>query len=117
MDRAAFGITDTGLVRANNEDAFLVCNEKVGPLDNLLIVADGMGGHKAGEVASAKAVTFFFENVRAGFDSGVTDIAAVLVDALDKANGKVLRMSETSKDLRGMGTTLTACGEIGRAHV
>ena len=56
MKRKAFGLTDTGLVRPNNEDSILVMDYEIGKLPNLYAVADGMGGHKAGETASSSAI-------------------------------------------------------------
>lgn len=48
------GITNVGTVRGNNEDAYLICENKL--KDNMFLIADGMGGHNAGEIASALAV-------------------------------------------------------------
>ena len=50
------GRTDIGKKRAQNQDSIFFCDEPVGPLPNLYIVADGMGGHKAGDVASRTAI-------------------------------------------------------------
>jgi serine/threonine protein phosphatase PrpC len=86
--------TDVGRVRGHNEDAYLV-DEQLG----LVAVADGMGGHQAGEVASATAL----EALRAAVTSGEG-----IRDAVTSANAAVYDKSTTDERLRGMGTTLTA---------
>ena len=55
----AFGKTDVGLMRTINQDSIFVSTKPVGKLPNLFIVADGMGGHKAGDVASRVAIEKF----------------------------------------------------------
>ena len=86
--------TDVGRVRGHNEDSYLV-DDQLG----LVAVADGMGGHQAGEVASATAL----EALRAAVGSG-----AGVRDAVNSANDAVYEKSTTDERLRGMGTTLTA---------
>ena len=86
--------TDVGRVRGHNEDGYLV-DDQLG----LVAVADGMGGHQAGEVASATAL----EALRAAVGSG-----AGVRDAVNLANDAVYEKSTTDERLRGMGTTLTA---------
>jgi protein phosphatase len=86
--------TDVGRVREGNEDAYLV-DDAMG----LAAVADGMGGHRAGEVASATAL----EALRAAITSG-----RPLRESIQDANEAVFAKSLTDTDLRGMGTTLTA---------
>ena len=86
--------TDVGRVRDGNEDAYLV-DDAMG----LVAVADGMGGHRAGEVASATAL----EALRAAITSG-----RPLRESIEDANEAVFSKSLTDTDLRGMGTTLTA---------
>ena len=85
----AGGATDTGLVRDHNEDNYLTD-------EGLFAVADGVGGHKAGEVASQTAV----DTLQREFREPTTD---GLVDAVKTAN-----LAESNPDQRGMGTTLTA---------
>jgi protein phosphatase len=88
------GATDTGKVRANNQDAFLVD-------EHVYAVCDGVGGHQGGEVASATAV----EALRASF----TELTiAGLVAAVEEANRRVWEKAEEDPSLRGMGTTVTA---------
>lgn len=86
--------TDAGRVRDHNEDGFLVDDEL-----GLFAVADGMGGHRGGEVASATAL----ETLRETFDTGRD-----LGDAVVAANDAVFDRSTSDDAVRGMGTTLTA---------
>ncbi len=88
--------TDVGRARGRNEDAYLV-------RDPLFAVADGMGGHRGGNVASKVAL----EAMR-GFDGTDTDSASALVQDIRTANETVLARGEADRDLRGMGTTITA---------
>jgi len=94
MKLAAASATDQGLVRANNEDAFLIDDERA-----LFAVADGMGGHRGGEVASHTAI----EALRAAVASGTH-----IRDAIVRANDAVLARADGDDELTGMGTTLTA---------
>jgi protein phosphatase len=91
----AAGVTDVGRVRDGNEDDFIDQVDRLG----LVAVADGMGGHRAGEVASATAL----EALRAAVANGQS-----LRDAIEGANDAVLEKSESDRELHGMGTTLTA---------
>jgi protein phosphatase len=90
--------TDVGRVRDHNEDGFLV-DDTLG----LVAVADGMGGHNAGEVASAAAL----DALRIAFSAGAT-----IDSAVSAANEIVYEQSVADRNLRGMGTTLTA-GALG----
>ena len=96
----AKGITHMGR-RENNEDFFLVDNEL-----RLFIVADGMGGHNAGEVASSLAVRAVRDNIVGTFDRD--NPAEVIQRAVRKANAIVFSHASARDDLKGMGTTLTA---------
>jgi protein phosphatase len=87
-------LTDVGRVRSVNEDAFFVDDDS-----RLFAVADGMGGHQAGEVASATAIAA----LRTGLDEG-RPIDEVIADA----NAAVVERASGDPALRGMGTTLTA---------
>jgi PPM family protein phosphatase len=109
----AAGGTDVGRVREGNEDAYLVA-------DSVFAVADGMGGHLAGEIASATAlepVEALDGKVYADAEEAVT----ALRDAVHRANRTVSQMAEDEPLYRGMGTTLTAVLVEGRrlhvAHV
>ena len=89
-------VTDTGRVRDANEDAILVA-------DPLFVVADGMGGHAAGEVASNVAVA----TLRQAFDDEHPPTTEGIVEAVRQANRDIVRQSLDEPELRGMGTTVT----------
>ena len=85
----SFGNTDRGLVRELNEDDLYYSAGQVGALPNLYIVADGMGGHNAGEVASRNCIRYLVEYIaEADFDE---DIEQLFYDAIAYANDKVYR--------------------------
>lgn len=95
--------TDVGVVRSGNEDNFLMLADR-----GIFIVADGMGGHAAGEVASEMAVRIVAEEL--GNYHGLPDdeIATRMHNAVRKANEAIFSRTLTEHDKRGMGTTLTA---------
>ena len=92
--------TDVGLVRRNNQDHLLTS-------ELLFAVADGMGGHVGGEVASGVAIAALKE----AFD-GESPTPDTLVDAMHRANSAVFERSMNNEELRGMGTTLTAAALV-----
>jgi serine/threonine protein phosphatase PrpC len=96
---AAASATHQGLVRSNNEDAFLIDDQRA-----LFAVADGMGGHRGGEVASRTAI----EALRASVANG-----SPLHEAIERANAAVLSRAAGDDELTGMGTTLTAVTTVG----
>jgi PPM family protein phosphatase len=100
----AYGLSDKGCVRTNNEDYCLVAPEA-----GLYILADGMGGANAGERASRMAVETVAEVVQS---AGRRD-SQVLLTAVEEANRRVLEASQNDPDLEGMGTTLVAALEVG----
>jgi len=121
----AAGLTDQGKVRSNNEDAVLVDESR-----GLLIVADGMGGHQAGEVASDMAIT----SVNAGLeqltrlgtggatiDENFTTDTNRLGTAMKLANQAIFEAAKAHSQSHGMGTTCTAAlisnGRLSLAHV
>jgi protein phosphatase len=104
-----FGITDKGKIRKKNEDSVLISNEPLGPLQNLYVISDGMGGHSAGEIASEKSITFFLEFITAKKAPEGAGLLDFLVDASKFANEKVLEYAARRESLRGMGATFTAC--------
>lgn len=95
-------ITNVGLVRAGNEDSMCAS-----PDIGLFGVADGMGGHKAGEIASSTALQYLEENVR-NISLNENNLGASLLRILDEANLRVYRLSMEFEQYRGMGTTVTA---------
>lgn len=107
----SYAITDIGLRRQLNQD-FIFCSETpVGSLPNLFIVADGMGGHKAGDFASRYAVETIVEEVRT---SKAGEPAAILQEAVAKANVYTRMKSAEDEKLAGMGTTVVIATCIGR---
>jgi len=125
-----FAATDVGRVREHNEDNFLV-DKKL----QLFIVADGMGGHAAGEVASALAVRTIHEEIKrerqlltdyvAGARGGArvtaNDVTGLLDHALQRACSRIHEEAQGDANKRGMGTTLSALLVLGHqgfiAHV
>lgn len=96
-------ITDTGLVRALNEDSLCIS-----PEDSFFAVADGMGGHRAGEVASKMALQLLKHELDRRLNGGErADLA--LVDSIKEANRSIFEMSARHTEWQGMGTTVTAC--------
>jgi protein phosphatase len=99
----AFSLSDKGCVRANNEDYCLIDAER-----GLYVLADGMGGAKAGEQASRIAVETVAQTVR----KAPTLDSQVLIFAAEEANRRVLEASHNDPSLEGMGTTLVAALEL-----
>lgn len=107
----AFSITDIGKRRSANED-FVFCSEgPIGNLPNLFIVADGMGGHKAGQYASRFCVEYFTQRVQE--DKASTPIS-IFKRALEETNAKLIELSQGTSDFEGMGTTFVVATIVGR---
>ena len=101
----ACAMTDTGRVRSANQDYVFSSIEPMGVLPNLFLVADGMGGHQAGDYASR----FIAENLVAHFKmTKDTGTVAVLKDGIEKVNQLLYQESKKKPELNGMGTTLVA---------
>ena len=97
--------TSVGRIRPLNEDSYFVSEpDQSGTV--LAIVADGMGGHNAGEVASGKAVGIVQKDFLGKCGKNAKD---VLVKAVNDANREIYEMSVNARNLSGMGTTMTAC--------
>ncbi|MCA9501491.1 MAG: Stp1/IreP family PP2C-type Ser/Thr phosphatase [Spirochaetaceae bacterium] len=111
---AIAGGTHVGVVRRVNQDAFGLF-EDAKREETLLVVADGLGGHRGGEVASRLAVDLLGRN----FSLGDGDPPTRLVQAIESANADILRHANRERTLRGMGTTVVCLllGPNGRAHV
>ena len=104
------GITDTGCVREVNEDNFCICGFKNGTEPGFCVVADGMGGHNAGEVASRLAIDFITDSLNDILgDCDNPDIPRRINDALNSANTSIYRMSREDESRLGMGTTSVIC--------
>lgn len=97
--------TDVGMVRNDNQDYFYFTTEPVGNLRNLFIVADGMGGHRAGDMASRFTVETFVSLVKS---YEYTDTVTLLTEAVTQVNTLLLKKAKESEDYEGMGTTLVA---------
>ena len=112
MKVSAYAKSDIGRKREENQDAYAV-NEEL----KLYVVADGMGGHAAGALASQLAIDVFVEDVEAAIhtieqagkdDSGRCQITQVLEDAVRRAGVSIYQEAQAKAGLRGMGTTLSA---------
>ncbi|HEX2732727.1 MAG TPA: Stp1/IreP family PP2C-type Ser/Thr phosphatase [Polyangiaceae bacterium] len=111
MRAKAAGISDVGLQREHNEDSFAVV-----PQHELYIVADGMGGHRAGDVASrlaSESITDFFHRTDSDdvtwpfqIEADLSDEENRLLTAIRIANRQIYEHSVRSRELRGMGTTV-----------
>jgi serine/threonine protein phosphatase PrpC len=99
------GRSDVGIIRSGNEDSYLMVPER-----GIFVVADGMGGHAAGEVASEMAVRFVAREL--GSLKGLSDeqVADRMRTAIRAANGAIFQRTLAEHDKRGMGTTVTALG-------
>jgi len=102
----SFAVTDKGLQREQNEDYYFRSDVPVGHLPNLYIVADGMGGHKAGDIASREAVAYMVDYIR---QSSEKVCAKLLQEATLATNKYIYEQSKLQEDLQGMGTTLVGC--------
>lgn len=98
----SYAVTDVGVKRSVNQDSFYCSNEPVGILPNCFIVADGMGGHNAGDFASRFVVDCFLSSVRSGSER--TPIQAI-EEGVRLANEGLIRKANEMKELEGMGTT------------
>jgi len=104
-----WAITDKGLVRRQNQDAYYTSCDEAASLA-VLLVCDGMGGAKAGNVASALAEKIFAEETKKSVQPGVSpdSAAETLKRAINMANKAIFDLSNADDDCRGMGTTLVA---------
>lgn len=99
----AYGKTDTGIVRTVNQDMIYYTTSNVGPLPNLFIVADGMGGHAAGDFASRYTV----ENLVKLLENNKNNhLISAIDDGIHLVNKMLVRKADENLDLYGMGTTL-----------
>ena len=101
----AWAVTNVGRIRKINQDYIFASPEPVGTLPNLYIVADGMGGHKAGDYASRFLVENLVQYVKEAKESGEV---AILKDGISQVNRRLYQEAEDNEDLSGMGSTLVA---------
>ena len=104
-------LTDTGRKRELNEDYVYASEKPVGNLPNLFIVADGMGGHNAGDFASDFTVKTIVEEVEASFEKNPS---IIFEKAINVANRKLREIAAEDTSKRGMGTTVVAATCMGK---
>jgi PPM family protein phosphatase len=125
---SVFGKTDLGRTRDHNEDTFLVADlstgnaslqpavrsHEIGPLGSLFMVADGMGGAAAGELASAMAADLIYRHMITAWAGDSTQnagrFAYRMKEAVELANERIYSYAREHPEVRGMGTTVTAAG-------
>ncbi|HEY6292177.1 MAG TPA: protein phosphatase 2C domain-containing protein [Terriglobia bacterium] len=123
---SAYGLTDQGRVRKNNEDNLSACDlsredilcgpfelqRSLGPSGMLFLVADGMGGQACGEMASQMCSELLPKSLLEGFrehrNVGRSELGDLIIRALQGANGSILEASRARPECQGMGTTATA---------
>lgn len=110
----SYAITDIGLRRQLNQDFIFLSETPVGNLPNVFIVADGMGGHNAGDYASRYAVETIIDEISSSMEK---EPVAILGNAIVKANAYTRQKSEEDIRLAGMGTTVVIATCIGHKLV
>lgn len=98
-----FSITDTGLLRNSNQDCVFCEENAVGRFPNLFLVADGMGGHKAGDLASRLCVDEVVKQIR---NSTARTPVSAFEQAIQAANTRIYQCAIEDYELTGMGTTM-----------
>ena len=106
-----FSATDVGRFRQLNQDYVYASEEPVGNLPNLFIVADGMGGHKAGDFASSFSVKQVVESIG---KSDSSNPIKVIRTAIEKANLDLIEEAKKSPEKSGMGTTIVVATVVER---
>ena len=107
----SYALTDIGRARSMNQDFVFATSEKIGPLENLFLVADGMGGHRAGDYASRFLIQHLVACVRTS--DGKAPVS-VLEKAIRQVNRELYREAVEKEELMGMGTTLVAATTEGK---
>ena len=103
-----FSVTNIGRKRKMNQDYVYSSEQPIGHLPNLFLVADGMGGHNAGEYASKVTVETIVECIA---DSPETDAARIFDAAINSATTRIRKLAAASSLLAGMGTTVVAASK------
>ncbi len=107
----SYAITDIGRKRKLNQDFIYLSDTPIGNLPNVFIVADGMGGHNAGDYASRYAVETVVEEIGSSFEKSPVKI---LGRAIEKANAMIRKRAREEAAYNGMGTTIVVATCIGR---
>ena len=105
-----FSATDIGQKRQMNQDYIYTSAEPVGNLPNLFVVADGMGGHNAGDFASRYGVSVLVETVKK--DKNFNPVK-IIRNAIEEANREILQQAHENASMSGMGTTMVAATVVG----
>lgn len=105
-----YSATDVGQKRKMNQDYVFVSESPVGNLPNLFVVADGMGGHNAGDFASSHAVQKLVDEIREDADFNPVK---VIRHAIETANTEIVDQAQNDEGLRGMGTTMVVATIVG----
>jgi serine/threonine protein phosphatase PrpC len=100
MKTISYGNTDIGRTRSTNQDSIFVDNE-----NGCFVVADGMGGHRGGDIASQKAVQTIAEKTKNKY----FPIKNFLLDLVTSCNKNIFDIAAENEELSGMGTTMTVC--------
>ena len=112
---SSYAMTDIGMTRVVNQDYVFSCLEPIGNLPNLFIVADGMGGHQAGDFASSYSVKKFLESASQSLQRNPHKI---FEDAIRYANKELIEKSRENPELKGMGTTMVVLTILnGKAYI
>lgn len=101
----SYGKTHVGMQRSINQDYIYYTDEIVGNLKNLYIVADGMGGHRAGDKASSFAVNRFVELAK---ENENEDSFFIMKEVLTQVNRELIELAASEEEFHGMGTTFVA---------
>lgn len=105
-----FSATDVGKIRSMNQDFIFTSEDPVGNLPNLFVVADGMGGHNAGDFASNYGVSVMVETIRK--DTNFNPVK-IIRNGIAAANKEVLRTALEEPSMAGMGTTMVVASVVG----
>ena len=105
-----YSATDVGQKRKMNQDYVFATADPVGNLPNLFVVADGMGGHNAGDYASSHAVGTVVDEIRQDADFNPIK---VIRHAIESANTEIITQAQNDENLRGMGTTMVVATIVG----
>ncbi len=106
-----FSITDIGKKRKLNQDYVYTSEKPIGNLPNVFIVADGMGGHNAGDYASKYTVDTIVKEIKNSFE---VNPEIILRKAIETANACIIELSKENDNLAGMGTTVVAATCMGK---